>query len=89
MEMSTVDCGKKQSCRQSDMSDSSRYLYGHLPPDIMSKGLPNNGNDTMCVNIVQDIILRKIIIFCDVIVCSCIHVAYTNTFICVYVCFII
>lgn len=45
MEMSTLDCGKKQSCRQSDMSDSSRYLYGHLPPDIMSKGLPNNGND--------------------------------------------
>ncbi|XP_071556555.1 serine/threonine-protein kinase Genghis Khan isoform X2 [Temnothorax nylanderi] len=43
MEMSsTVDC-KKQPRRQGDMSDSSRYLYGHLPPDIMSKGLPNNG----------------------------------------------
>ncbi|XP_077254399.1 serine/threonine-protein kinase gek isoform X3 [Temnothorax americanus] len=43
MEMSsTIDC-KKQPCRKGDMSDTSRYLYGHLPPDIMSKGLPNNG----------------------------------------------
>ncbi|XP_018311674.1 serine/threonine-protein kinase MRCK beta isoform X3 [Mycetomoellerius zeteki] len=41
--MSSVDCGKKQRYLQGDMSDSSRYLYGHLPPDIMSKGLSNNG----------------------------------------------
>lgn len=47
MDMTTADCGKKQPCRPSDMSDSSRYLYGHLPPDIMSKGLPNNGNDML------------------------------------------
>ncbi|EGI68651.1 Serine/threonine-protein kinase MRCK beta [Acromyrmex echinatior] len=43
MEMSSVDCGKKQHYLQGDMSDSSRYLYGHLPPDIMLKGLSNNG----------------------------------------------
>ncbi|XP_012530342.1 serine/threonine-protein kinase Genghis Khan isoform X1 [Monomorium pharaonis] len=42
MEISSVDCGKKQPCRRSDMSDSSRYLYSHLPPDIMPKGLSNN-----------------------------------------------
>ncbi|KAG5338001.1 MRCKG kinase, partial [Acromyrmex heyeri] len=42
MEMSSVDC-KKQHYLQGDMSDSSRYLYGHLPPDIMLKGLSNNG----------------------------------------------
>lgn len=46
MEMSALNCGKKQPYRQSDMSDSSRCLYGHLPPDIMPKGFPNNGNDT-------------------------------------------
>ncbi|XP_018400468.1 PREDICTED: serine/threonine-protein kinase MRCK beta [Cyphomyrmex costatus] len=43
MEMSSLDCGKKQRYLQSDMSDSSRYLYGHLPLDIMPKELPNNG----------------------------------------------
>ncbi|XP_018367594.1 PREDICTED: serine/threonine-protein kinase MRCK alpha isoform X1 [Trachymyrmex cornetzi] len=43
MEMSSVDCGKKQHYLQGDMSDSSRYLYGHLPPDVMPKGLSNNG----------------------------------------------
>lgn len=49
MEMSALDCGKKQPYRQNDMSDSSRYLYGHLPPDIMPKGFTNNGNDTMVI----------------------------------------
>jgi len=45
--MSSVDCGKKkQLYLQNDMSDTSRYLYGRLPPDIMPKGLPNNGNDS-------------------------------------------
>ncbi|XP_018047278.1 PREDICTED: serine/threonine-protein kinase Genghis Khan isoform X2 [Atta colombica] len=43
MEMSSVDCGKKQHYLQGDMSDLSRYLYGHLPPDVMLKGLSNNG----------------------------------------------
>jgi len=43
--MSSVDCGKKQHYLQDDMSDSSRYLYGHLPPDVMLKGLSNNGNN--------------------------------------------
>lgn len=27
------------------MSDSSQYLYGHPPPDIMPKGFPNIGNN--------------------------------------------
>ncbi|XP_019696393.1 serine/threonine-protein kinase Genghis Khan isoform X3 [Harpegnathos saltator] len=43
MEISSIDCGKEQPYQQRDMSDSSQYLYGHLPPDIMPKGLPNNG----------------------------------------------
>lgn len=64
MEKSAVDCGKKQSCRQSDMSDSSRYFYGHLPPDIMSKGLPNNGNDITLYIVLYTYILRKVAIFC-------------------------
>ncbi|KAG5323632.1 MRCKB kinase, partial [Pseudoatta argentina] len=41
MELSSVDC-KKQHYLQGDMSDSSRYLYSHLPPDML-KGLSNNG----------------------------------------------
>lgn len=45
MEVSSIDCGKEQSYQQRDMSDSSQYLYGHLPPDIMPKGLPNNGTN--------------------------------------------
>jgi len=43
MDISTIDCGKEQSYQQRDMSDSSQYLYGHPPPDIMPKGLSNNG----------------------------------------------
>ncbi|EZA60465.1 hypothetical protein DMN91_011208 [Ooceraea biroi] len=43
MEISTIDCGKEQPYQQRDMSDSSQYLYGHPPPDIMPKGLSNNG----------------------------------------------
>jgi len=58
MEMSTVDCGKKkkQLYLQSDMSDSSRYLYGRLPPDIMPKGLPNNGT---CYMLLETILQRE------------------------------
>lgn len=43
MEISTIDCGKEQPYQPRDMSDSSQYLYGHPPPDIMPKGLSNNG----------------------------------------------
>ncbi|XP_012224760.1 serine/threonine-protein kinase Genghis Khan isoform X1 [Linepithema humile] len=43
MEISAIDCGKEQHYQPRDMSDSSQYLYGHPPPDIMPKGLPNNG----------------------------------------------
>lgn len=36
------------------MSDSSQYLYGHPPPDIMPKGFSNIGNNYY---IIKDLIL--------------------------------
>ncbi|XP_020291179.1 serine/threonine-protein kinase Genghis Khan isoform X1 [Pseudomyrmex gracilis] len=43
MEISAIDCGKEKPYQQRDMSASSQYLFGHLPPDIMPKGLSING----------------------------------------------
>lgn len=49
MEISAIDCGKEKPYQQRDMSASSQYLFGHLPPDIMPKGLSINGIVSQCV----------------------------------------
>lgn len=51
MEISAINCSKEQPYQSRDMSDSSQYLYGHPPPDIMPKGLPNNGIDIIVFHI--------------------------------------